>query len=177
MASSITGIKLRLEDVSNDENNIELKPLVLQLQALHDETRRMSHNLMPLGLNEENWVERIDQYCRENSIPSFKIMFNNNVPVPFSMPTSDSILLYRSMQELIHNAQKHSKSDICHVQISLLPEELILTIEDEGIGFKENSGDSQGLKSIRKRLSEIDATLDIDSRENGGTLISISLPF
>jgi signal transduction histidine kinase len=58
----------------------------------------------------------------------------------------------------------------------MMPKELILTVEDEGIGFNEGSAHSQGIKSMRKRLSEIRAELEIDSRENEGTLVTITLP-
>jgi two-component system NarL family sensor kinase len=175
MASAITGIKLRLEDFSKNEEETRLAPLIQLMENLHDETRRMSHNLMPLGLDNTNWSERIAQYCRENSFPAFKIIYSNNLNEPLSLDPSISILLFRSMQELIHNAQKHSQSLVCYVQVSKLNQELILSVEDEGIGFTEIKEDTQGLKSMRIRLIEIGATLEIESKLGEGTLLSIYL--
>ncbi|MFT6982244.1 MAG: signal transduction histidine kinase [Crocinitomicaceae bacterium] len=175
MASAITSIKLKLEGLSKMDEGTHLAPLLQQLENLHDETRRMSHNLMPLGLDNKNWAERIEQYCRENTIPSFKIIYSNNLQTAFSLDPSISVLLYRSMQELIHNAQKHSRSSVCHVQVSKLLQELVLSVEDEGIGFIENKQDTQGLKSMRVRLIEIGAMLEIESKPDKGTLMSIHL--
>ncbi len=175
MASSITGIKMKLEDLAMESNSTELKPLVNQLQSLHDETRRMSHNLMPLGLNNDNWTERLAAYCRENSSSSFQIQFSNNLKLPISLDPSVSILLYRSVQELIHNAQKHAKSPSCVVQVSQLDDELIISVEDEGVGFEVNKVKGQGLESMRQRLQEIGADMEIESKIGQGSLISLSL--
>jgi signal transduction histidine kinase len=175
MASTITGIKMKLEDLSKDQTNPQLEPLVDQLTKLHEETRRMSHNLMPLGLNNENWADRLREYCIENSSKQFKISFSNNLSENISLDPSISVLLYRSVQELIHNAQKHSGSNQCVVQISKLENELIISIEDEGIGFDLIKSNGQGLTSLKQRLSKIGALLEIESKPEYGTLVSISL--
>lgn len=176
MASTITGIKMKLEDLSMEDSDSKLKPLVNQLQNLHDETRRMSHNLMPLGLNSENWTERLAEYCRENSSGRFKIQFSNNLQKNVSLDPSVSILLYRSVQELIHNAQKHAQSPLCTVQVSQLAEEVIISVEDEGQGFDVQKSKGQGLESMRQRLQEIGAEMEIDSKVGEGSMISLSLP-
>ncbi len=176
MASSITGIKLKLEDLMAESKNNTFAPLVNQLQNLHNETRRISHNLMPLDLTSENWAQRLEEYCLENSSHRFKIEFINNLPQTSPLAPSQSILLYRSVQELIHNAQKHSGTNSCVVQLSKLNDELIISVEDEGNGFNPKDQKGQGLNSIRQRLFEINATLDIESRIGNGSLISIYLP-
>lgn len=175
MASSITGIKLKLEDFSKDEKGDYLIPIVNQLIKLHDETRRISHNLMPLSLNQKNWIERIQQYCRENTTNNFIIQFSNHLKKTIELDPNVSIILYRSLQELIHNAQKHSESKVCYVQLSQLNDLIVLSIEDEGIGFDSIHANSQGLNSLRKRLSEIGGELEIDSKTGKGSLLTIYL--
>jgi len=175
MASSITGIKLKLEDLSLGDTASPLEPLVNQLQTLHDETRRISHNLMPLGLNQDNLPERLADYCRENSREKFKIQFSNNLRNTISLTPSESTLLYRSIQELIHNVQKHAESPSCIVQVSQLENELVLSVEDEGVGFLPEEVKGQGLESMRQRLKEIKADMEIESKIGEGSLISISL--
>ncbi|MBL1280605.1 MAG: hypothetical protein COA33_010045 [Fluviicola sp.] len=176
MASVIAGIKIKLEDYFKNEHHTFLEPVIQQLKGLHDETRRISHNLMPLDLDHQNWIERIQQYCRENSSPSFNLVFINNLKTMLLLNPSVSIILYRSVQELIHNAQKHSEGTVCYVQISQLNKELILSVEDEGLGFRKEVGeDTQGLKSIRKYLEKIGAELEIESKLGKGSLLSIHL--
>lgn len=175
MASTITGIKMKLEVLSIDDTDSKFKPLVNQLQNLHDETRRMSHNLMPLGLNSENWTERLTEYCRENSTEQFTIQFSNNLRNLIPLDPSVSIILYRSVQELIHNVQKHAQIPSCVVQVSQLADEVIITVEDEGIGFDSTQLKGQGLESMGQRLREIGANLDIDSKVGNGSMVSLSL--
>lgn len=176
MASIITGVNIKLEDFVMNDNAVFLSPIINQLKNLHDETRRISHNLMPLGLNNVNWTERIQQYCEENTGKSFKILFSNNLQHSYPLEPSIAILIYRSMQEFIHNAQKHSKSNVCYIQLSQLNNELIISVEDEGIGINnETIMNSQGLKSIEKRLLAINAQLTIESKLGEGTLVSIHI--
>ena len=175
MASTITGLKMKLEDLSTEQENSALGPLVSQMQSLHDETRRMSHNLMPLGLNRENWTERLGEYCRENTSRKFKIQFSNNLREVVALDPTVSILLYRSVQELIHNAQKHAKSESCFVQVSLLDQDLVISVEDEGVGFDKELSKGQGLESMRQRLDQIGASMEIDTKVGKGSLLSIYL--
>lgn len=176
MASSITGIKMKLEDISQDDDNAQLTPLVAQLEKLHDETRRMSHNLMPLGLNEHNWLDRLKVYCRENSSTQFNIQLIDNTNSQIQLDPSISILIYRSIQELVHNVIKHAQTKACTIQLSKLNQDLVFSVEDEGQGFDISSSKGQGIASMKQRLSEIGANLDIESQVGRGTMVTISIP-
>jgi two-component system, NarL family, sensor kinase len=175
MASSITGIKIKLENIINKQNETQLLPLVEQLKSLHEETRRISHNLMPLNINSTNWIDRLRLYCQENSHSKFRIIFSNNGSEGDNIDAKVAITLFRITQELIHNVQKHANTDFCHVQISDLENCLCISVEDEGIGFSPESKDGIGLSSIRKRLAILKGELEIDSKQGQGTLITVEI--
>ena len=175
MASSITGIKIKLEEFARSSENDKLIPLVAQLTLLHEETRRVSHNLMPLNINGNNWAERISNYCLENSNSQFKIKFNNNLKHIPEIEVNTASILYRITQELIHNVMKHAKTNFCYVQLSEIPKGICVSVEDEGVGFKEGSQEGIGLSSIRKRMNILNGELEIDSKNNHGTLVTIRI--
>ncbi|MDQ3191206.1 MAG: histidine kinase [Bacteroidota bacterium] len=176
VASSITAIKIQLENALNIAPNENINNLVGQLSSLHEETRRISHNLMPVALSDNNLFEAINNYCTENSRPDFKLYFNDNTAEKIILNATISNVLYRIIQELINNVQKHSKSSICHVQTSFDQNELTISVEDEGIGFDPTIRSfSQGLNSIEKRMKDLSGEFIIDSGVNKGTLASIHL--
>jgi signal transduction histidine kinase len=175
MASSITGIKIKLEEFARSSENDKLIPLVAQLTLLHEETRRVSHNLMPLNINGNNWAERISNYCLENSNSQFKIKFSNNLKHIPEIEVNTASILYRITQELIHNVMKHAKTNFCYVQLSEIPKGICVSVEDEGVGFKEGNQEGIGLSSIRKRMNILNGELEIDSKNNHGTLVTIRI--
>lgn len=92
------------------------------------------------------------------------------------LPSESVLALYRSVQEVVNNINKHSKAN--NVQINFLDDathRFILEIEDDGVGFAEVGGAGQyGLGNLRSRLHEIGAELRIHSQEGRGTRIRIS---
>lgn len=175
LASSITAVKIKLENINHQNEIPELNPLINQLSNIHDETRRVSHNLMPINLNETNWVERIKTYCHENSDNKLKIRFSDNLSRQIPLKPQKSVIIYRIIQELIHNARKHSQSPVCFVQLVETNKGLSISVEDEGIGFNPDLTTGQGLISIRNRMRLINGNLEINSDINKGSLITIEI--
>jgi len=176
MASSISAIKIQLEHLNTKNGKPELSDLTSQLSDLHEEARRISHNLMPISLHEHGLIQAISNYCIENSSSQTKITFLNTIQQRISIDSQTSTILYRIIQELVNNVKKHAKSNICFVQTSIQNSELSISIEDEGIGFDySKSANSQGLKSIKKRLKNLNGEFIIDSKIGQGTLMIIHL--
>jgi len=176
VASSLTAIKFKVEEALYDFNPDGLKNIVVQLSDLHEETRRISHNLLPIAFDQVNWVQRIESYCLENSSSKLKIHFKNNLHHVPNLGAAAATLIYRSIQELIHNVQRHSDSPVCYVQLVENNNELIVSVEDEGKGFSINENEvSQGHASIEKRLKELNGYLLIDSEPGKGCLVTLHI--
>lgn len=83
-------------------------------------------------------------------------------------------LLFRSLRELLTNTAKHSQAKTVRVDISREDNQIIVRLEDDGIGFcpeqvvvgKDAGG--FGLFSIRERLSQMGGVLEIDSSPGQG---------
>jgi signal transduction histidine kinase len=85
--------------------------------------------------------------------------------------------LYRIAQEAVTNALKHARANQIELRLYERQRAVVLEILDNGVGIEtENStGAGQGLKIIAYRAALIGATLRIDSRETGGTVVSCTL--
>ncbi|MGV6862342.1 MAG: ATP-binding protein [Putridiphycobacter sp.] len=176
VASTITAIKIQLENEIQTNGSNHLKKLTEQLTSLHEETRRISHNLMPLNLINTTLVEALKSYCVENSSSSFRINFFENTE-DFILDKNKNNVLFRVVQELVNNAQKHSKSNVCFVQVLQENNFIIISVEDEGIGFKPDLvSKSQGLVSIKNRMKTLGGEMEIESTLTKGTIVVLRLP-
>ncbi len=89
------------------------------------------------------------------------------------------IKIFNVIQELINNILKHSKAQ--HAEIILKEEEdqLTVLVKDDGVGFSTSSSsfsDGIGLNQIEARIHIMSGKLTINSKENIGTSIYISVP-
>ncbi|MDB6121276.1 MAG: Multi-sensor signal transduction histidine kinase [Pedosphaera sp.] len=88
-----------------------------------------------------------------------------------------AIHLYRIAQEAMTNAIKHGKASKIIVSLIVKGERLILSVEDNGVGFAPNkfSQTGMGLHLMKYRSRFIGATLDISSRPKSGTILTCTL--
>lgn len=87
---------------------------------------------------------------------------------------NDQIILFRIMQEFFSNVIKHSKASELNVLLEYLPEKLLITAQDNGIGFDPESVTmGSGLINMRSRAHLIGATYAIRSSPNQGANLII----
>lgn len=90
------------------------------------------------------------------------------------------VTLFRMVQELCTNIIKHSGADEVNIYLTQHNDDSInIIIEDNGKGFnfkKVARKDGIGLKSIEKKVEQMEGTFTVDSVENKGTTIIIDLP-
>ena len=90
------------------------------------------------------------------------------------------MVLFRIVQEALHNAVKHAHATHLKVKMIYQPASFTLTIKDDGKGFSpealESSQTGIGLKSMQNRAALIGAEFLLQSSEKNGTSITIELP-
>lgn len=90
-----------------------------------------------------------------------------------------SVTLYRVTQEALNNACKHAGANTVRVQLRA-EDDLHLMIMDDGHGFDlgqlSTNGRGWGLRTMKERVSLLDGDIQIDSKVNMGTIITVNLP-
>ncbi len=87
------------------------------------------------------------------------------------------ITVYRVLQELMTNMQKHSKADLVAIIFSVDTTHITIKYSDNGIGMtKEDLNQKNGLRNTEKRIQAIDGTLIFDSQKEKGFKASIQIP-
>lgn len=94
------------------------------------------------------------------------------------------LILFRIVQEALHNIIKHAGAKIVKVSATYSDKELELQIMDDGKGFdlsplnKEGeTGFGLGLRNMQNRAKLIGAEFIMNSNTGKGTLVKIVLPF
>ncbi len=85
--------------------------------------------------------------------------------------------LYLFFKEAVNNLAKHSKCEHCSIEISNLSNSLSILIQDDGIGYDTvGNYQSNGIDSMNKRATQLNASLKVLSTLKEGTRIHLKVP-
>jgi PAS domain S-box-containing protein len=100
------------------------------------------------------------------------------------MPEEVSILLFRSVRELLFNVVKHAGSTVACVDVVQQGGCIQVSVSDDGIGFdptqirgEGGSSGGFGLFSISERLSFLRGKMEIDSALGRGSRFVLTVPY
>jgi len=87
--------------------------------------------------------------------------------------------VFRIAQEAIHNAVRHAHAQRIDVGLSARNGDLLLTVDDDGVGFDPSAAPLRsrrlGLTSMEERARAIGGTLTIDSQPGEGTRVRLEV--
>jgi len=94
--------------------------------------------------------------------------------IPTSLLTEN--VLSMCLKEAVTNIIKHSQASECSIAIEPSRAELVIRVQDNGIGMEEHKGyyRGNGLRGMKERLEFVNGTLDIST--NDGTTLVITVP-
>jgi signal transduction histidine kinase len=91
-------------------------------------------------------------------------------------PDRTRTCIYRTVQEAVHNCVKHSQASQVHIAIRSSEEEIVVTVEDDGVGFDPIQNKGLGLLGMTERVESVGGHLAIESTSNHGTVLTIRIP-
>jgi signal transduction histidine kinase len=89
-----------------------------------------------------------------------------------------ALCLFRIAQECLGNIVKHSGAKVVRVELNGAVHAVLLTVEDDGIGFdpKNVRGGGLGLVSMRERLRLVGGTMRVKTVPSHGTCVEAQIP-
>lgn len=138
--------------------------------------RDMSLLLRPSMLDDLGLIPALEWQAREafrRTGLSVSISENN---VNDNLSDDYKTCIYRIVQEALNNASKHARATSVDVTVKQEPGQIILTIQDNGIGFDSRRVRGLGLMGVSERVDRLHGHLQIESREGKGTLLRVELP-
>ena len=156
-----------------------LETVVRQVDATYHQVRDLSHDLVPQQFSNTGFAALITGYIRQFDVPGSAAITFHAFPVGEidRIGTSQKVEIYKIIQELITNAQKHSRASKVEIQLTKLDGTLKLLFEDNGRGFSVDTvKHGFGFRNIRERLQLFNGVFSIDSFPSKGTVIDIEIP-
>jgi len=160
----------------------EIEEVQQRAKACLRELREIMANLRPTSLDILGLKETITRYA-EQFEEEYAISTTVDLKGLDSIPTSVELAIFRILQEELTNVRKHSNAESVKIRSEESQGDLILIVEDDGIGFdpqvlavEQESGEHLGLMAIRERAELLGGELYIDSSPAMGTRIKVRIP-
>jgi signal transduction histidine kinase len=167
------------------EENIQESLVEIQQMIDHtmQELRRLTRALRPLYLEDLGLVAALEMLAQETGEIS-------GIPVRFyqrgsesRLPDQAEIAIYRIVQEALSNITRHAQAESAAISLVYQPDEVLLTITDDGRGFEVSDNLTEfstnghfGLLGICERAELIGAKINIQSEKGKGSQLYIQLP-
>ncbi|WP_165999355.1 sensor histidine kinase [Bacillus sp. Cs-700] len=134
------------------------------------EVREMVSNMRGARLEDE--LIRVQQILQAAEM-EFRLEGN---PQLENTPLLAENVLSMCLKEAVTNIVKHSQASWCRVLVKQSQTEVLIQVEDNGIGIPEGTTSFQGhgLQGMRERLEFVNGTLEIHSSQ--GTTLNIRVP-
>ncbi|MBX3000672.1 MAG: PAS domain S-box protein [Caldilineaceae bacterium] len=146
-------------------------------------TRTLTVDLSPPILAGEGLVEALLWLCEQMREIHHLTIHVEVRQRPSQIQEELRVLLFQLVRELLFNVVKHAGVDQARLTIGMEDKTLLLTVEDDGVGFMaeqalsgQKSAAGWGLFSIRERLSLFGASFEIHSIPAQGTRAIIRFP-
>ena len=189
VGQQVAGISLELSAfrrrlAAQDPAAVDSSLLALQQLAMNlaDSVGRLTHDLNPDGLEHLGLITALTLHCEEfqqqSGVEVTLDVTDDPTPIAFDV----ALCLFRAAQESLRNVAAHAGAGHVHVVLSHDSgrRTLTLAITDDGKGFDTarvlESTHGIGLVMIENRVRLLNGTLQIESGDERGTIVRISVP-
>ena len=182
---ALTKIKLGTlqESVHSPDQKKDLHKIRELIDQTIQDTRSLTFDLCPPFLYELGFEKALEWLLEEIKQNYGIATFFENKGTLNTLGDEVSILLFRTIRELLINIVKHAKAHISKVSVREDQNHVYLTVEDDGIGFDTEKLQSYvtrnrgfGLFQIKERLHYLGGQMEVASLPTRGTKISLTVP-
>jgi two-component system, NarL family, sensor histidine kinase UhpB len=177
---SLTGLLLRLE-AAREKAPPELAAELAETRALANQAMQelltLARQLRPTALDDHGLkaalAGHLDELERQSGIAtSFQAGGDLS-----SVPADVQLVVYRVAQEALSNATRHSGAGEIRVRLAREDGRIELIVADDGRGFSfEQASRGLGVGGMRERALLVGGELDVESRPEIGTRITLRVP-
>ncbi|MEK6751419.1 MAG: sensor histidine kinase [Chloroflexota bacterium] len=173
-----TEIAMRLMDIDPAQARDELGNLKISAMSTFQKVRNFIFELRPMMLDDLGLTPTLKKYA-----DAFKEQTGLDVSITVTgierrLEPYLEVMIFRSVQELLGNAARHSQATLIKVQVDLGNELIRVSVDDNGRGFdpeilKESS--NLGLKLIHERAEMLGGNFEVDSSAGSGARITFTV--
>ncbi|MDF7815255.1 CheR family methyltransferase [Hymenobacter sp. YC55] len=142
------------------------------------ETRKVSHELVPVTLNKFGLAKSIEDLCKHYSQTRIRIRCEV-AGLEDRLEPYLEVALYRICQELLTNVMKHAEATRADVLLEQEDGAVTLKVRDNGKGVSPGLSRSAGigLRTIQDRVNLLNGTFSLHTPDtNTGTQVTVQIP-
>ncbi|MFL7793068.1 MAG: histidine kinase [Anaerolineae bacterium] len=174
VAMTASAIRARVDALNGIPEDLKVMASEVETtsRAAQQEMTRLIEDLRPESIYAQGLAETLNDFtlllgAREHLLIYLDVHGNDKLLPP---PVAEA--LYRVAQEALHNVARHACATRVDVDLRCIPEQVSLTIEDNGVGFDPSEAHKGlGLGHMRERIMEVGGVLSVDSQPGIGTTI------
>ena len=189
LAQALGYIKVKssmTEDYLNQGQINQARESLLDLKKVTDivytDLREAIFNLRTSGSARSEFLPALQDYLDEYRLHygvDVRLIIDDETTVEFTPEVANQLM--RIIQEALANVRKHACASRAWVRCSQDGSEIMITIEDDGLGFdphqhSNENRQSYGLQIIRERAERVNGSLTIDSEQGIGTQVKVRVP-
>ncbi|QPD02444.1 MAG: hypothetical protein Nkreftii_000218 [Candidatus Nitrospira kreftii] len=157
----------------------KIRSMMEQVDATIASVQRIVTELRPRILDDLGLVAAIEWQCQDfqqrTGIPCTCVSSADDIAMEPEQATS----LFRICQEALTNTARHAKATAIQVLIKQLDNNLLLAIQDDGVGIsceKLTESTSLGLLGMRERAASLGGQVSIAGSPGKGTTVTVRVP-
>ena len=158
-----------------DDVSAEADALADDVQSAMAQTRELAYGLRPPILDDLGLVAAIRSRVHGASADSLDVHVDAEA-LPDELPAAVDIAVLRIVQEAVENTRRHARARRCEVRIAVADDVLLVTVDDDGVGFQGERRTGLGMGSIRDRAGELGGATEFTDSRLGGAAVRVSLP-
>jgi PAS domain S-box-containing protein len=142
------------------------------------DSRQLVWSLRPPELERLGLVPAVRRLAEDVSVPDVLVDLHEEIG-ELRLPPESEAVVYRVVQEAVHNAQKHARAEAISIVMRRNDGMLTTLVEDNGRGFDPGSiqpGRGLGLIGMRERAELVEGRLVVESAAGAGTRIRLEVP-
>lgn len=179
LASQTLQLDAALDRIDDDPESA--RPLLVALKEqnrrLVADIRRLVYELRPPALDELGVAGALAIQAAHLDETGRVSIDLRTMPDPLpELPAAVEVAAYRIAREAIINTVRHSGARRCRTTLEATGTELIVTVQDDGVGLGEGDRTGVGLTSMRERTEELGGTFTVGPTDPAGTRVRASIP-
>jgi len=180
VAGKLSGLMLKLDTIavsSPEEIKQKLDPAVENVDAILQELQSIVRDMNEQKVAEASYPLLIEELARSQI--SEKTTFSFFIDPSINWDTLSNrikLAFYYIIQQGVRNITEHSKATEASIEIRCKESAVFLTISDNGIGINQDTSSGMGLPGMKKRTEELGGLVEIQSRREKGTVVTIKIP-
>lgn len=160
-------VKIKVDNAAE-----HLKESLFAVRALSKSLNTDIMGTLGFGAIVENEINRL------NKTGLIKAKLEVEGEVVLFKSKKDIVMLFRILQEFFSNTLKYSNAEQLNVMLHYQNDAITVEVKDNGNGFDlTNAKKGSGLINMEKRAELINATFNLKSKPNDGTVLKITYPF